>query len=93
MIFRGGEFSTGEMGNFQPALTLELLARRSHGKSPQIDQQSSVWREKVRAHRRGDAPFVLGVMGFWPHAKSGIIAVKLGECPNPNAVGLTPLRE
>jgi hypothetical protein len=24
MNFRGGEFSTGEMGNFQPALTLPL---------------------------------------------------------------------
>ena len=25
MIFRGGKISTGEMGNFHPALTLEIL--------------------------------------------------------------------
>ena len=33
MRFRGGEFSTGTMGNFQPELTEEMSEQPDHGKN------------------------------------------------------------
>ena len=76
--FGGGEFSTGEMGNFHPALTNLRIQTSCLG-----EFHSDVWGEELLISQRKYADVLVGAPGFEPGAScaQGRRATRLRYAP------------